>query len=377
MPILLDKADTTTDPWVVQMPRGICPYAVNVKRIVEETMKDQHTNSIEGHAVSQNRNDGQVRKVDQHTMTDPEQPTHEEQGNDGDDKNEVLKELRDDGNECCEILKAKLKEKYDSTLKEVVESYEKEIDQLKRQHRKSIVHHVKMERSYQEKIKELQVKCDDLIKDIDMMKNSEQERASEQGEVEEAINEQLDNEEVQHKEMVPGTVRIELIKGTELLMCNRDGTSDPYCYVSVVHSNDQKKITAALWSIEKLCQYKLIEAAYETSSTVSCTVDPVWEEYFELPVKDINTYAILIEVWDDDEQNLKLRDMKLFDQSSSEGEGDGFIGRAFLPISMIKCDDMDWVLPVYGRKKKIHGEIQLHVGMLRAEDEVPTDQSGN
>ena len=52
-------------------------------------MKDQHTNSIEGHAVSQNRNDGQVRKVDQHTMTDPEQPTHEEQGDDGDDKNEV------------------------------------------------------------------------------------------------------------------------------------------------------------------------------------------------------------------------------------------------------------------------------------------------
>ena len=60
------------------------------------------------------------------------------------------------------------------------------------------------------------------------------------------------------------------------------GTSDPYCFVSLIHSRDQRKITASFLSIEKLCQYKLIEATYETSSTISHTVDPVWEEYFQL-----------------------------------------------------------------------------------------------
>jgi len=33
---------------------------------------------------------------------------------------------------------------------------------------------------------------------------------------------------------------------------------------------------------------------------------------------------------------------------------------------MIKCDDTEWMLPLYGRNKKgIDGEIWLHVGILR------------
>jgi len=111
----------------------------------------------------------------------------------------VVKELRDADTQCWKMLKEQLQEKHDSTLKEVVEDYVKEIDQLKRKHRKSIVYHVKTEKSYQEKITELQLKCDNLSKELDMLKNNEQKYAPEHEQVSVAVNKQPDEEEVQHK----------------------------------------------------------------------------------------------------------------------------------------------------------------------------------
>ena len=111
----------------------------------------------------------------------------------------MVKELRDADTQCWKMLKEQLQEKHDSTLKEVVEDYVKEIDQLKRKHRKSIVYHVKTEKSYQEKITELQLKCDNLSKELDMLKNNEQKYAPEHEQVSVAVNKQPDEEEVQHK----------------------------------------------------------------------------------------------------------------------------------------------------------------------------------
>lgn len=107
--------------------------------------------------------------------------------------------MRDADTQCWKMLKEQLQEKHDSTLKEVVEDYVKEIDQLKRKHRKSIVYHVKTEKSYQEKITELQLKCDNLSKELDMLKNNEQKYAPEHEQVSVAVNKQPDEEEVQHK----------------------------------------------------------------------------------------------------------------------------------------------------------------------------------
>ena len=60
------------------------------------------------------------------------------------------------------------------------------------------------------------------------------------------------------------------------------GTSDPYCYVGVINLKDQKRITSALWNIQKLCQYNFVEAVYEASKTKLHTANPVWKEHFEL-----------------------------------------------------------------------------------------------
>ena len=112
-------------------------------------------------------------------------------------------EQKDDGNQCCKMLKEKLR---------------KEMDQLKRQIRKKTVSEIKseksleeMKRSFEERdksleerdkyleekekiIKELQSKCDYLAKENNMLKNNTQGSSSQQAEVEESINEQLDNE---------------------------------------------------------------------------------------------------------------------------------------------------------------------------------------
>ena len=108
----------------------------------------------------------------------------------------MVEELKDDDAQCWKTLKEQLQEKH---LKEVVENHEKEIDQLKRKHRKSTVYHVKTEKSYQEKIIELQLKYDDLSKELDMLKSNEHKNAPEHEQVNVAVNKQLDEEEVQCK----------------------------------------------------------------------------------------------------------------------------------------------------------------------------------
>ena len=125
--------------------------------------------------------------------------------------------------QCWKTLKDQLQEKHDNTLKEVVENYEKEIDQLKQKHRKSIVYHVKTEKSYQEKITELQLKYDDLSKELDILKSNEHKNAPEHEQVNVAVNKQLDEEEIQCKVKYDYWDILGEVKGTKhakLQICN-------------------------------------------------------------------------------------------------------------------------------------------------------------
>lgn len=72
----------------------------------------------------------------------------------------------------------------------------------------------------------------------------------------------------------PGTLEVELVRGIDMVAADAGGTSDPFCLVKI----NEKKV------------YK--------SKVVKKTLNPIWSEVFEIPIKNRKSDVLNIEVRD-------------------------------------------------------------------------------
>jgi len=70
-----------------------------------------------------------------------------------------------------------------------------------------------------------------------------------------------------------------------LLLLLHTGTSNPYCIVGLIKEDQEDMLASARHSVVEVFQLKGLELESEQSEVINDTINPTWNEYFELWVQ--------------------------------------------------------------------------------------------
>ncbi|XP_065899170.1 BAI1-associated protein 3-like isoform X2 [Dysidea avara] len=174
-------------------------------------------------------------------------------------------------------------------------------------------------------------------------------------------------------------LNLKLDRGKDMVSRDANGKSDPYCLITVVKSEHVDMISSDKHDVVKINETKQLGLKIEKSHVIPMTLNPTWNQEFELPLrKDYKSDVILIEVWDSDETAVKLKDISFSNFGKflrDFGDSDDFMGRAFLPLSAVGLTEQEKTLTVYSRnKKKTFGEVTIHVNLVGEKHTVDEDE---
>ncbi|XP_065899176.1 BAI1-associated protein 3-like isoform X2 [Dysidea avara] len=171
-------------------------------------------------------------------------------------------------------------------------------------------------------------------------------------------------------------LHIMLVGGKTLTSQDATGKGNHYCFITIVKSEHVDMITSAKPDVVKINDTKHLGLKIEQCSV---SQKPTWNQGFILPLrKGTVSDMILIEVWDSDESSAKSKG-KSFGKLSKflsldHGDSDGFLGRAFMPLSGVDLTQREKALTLYSRnKKKSMGEVMIKVNLVG--EKPPVDEA--
>ncbi|XP_019853517.1 PREDICTED: protein unc-13 homolog D-like [Amphimedon queenslandica] len=136
------------------------------------------------------------------------------------------------------------------------------------------------------------------------------------------------------------TLKCKVIKANNLPAKDFGGTSDPYCVVSILN---KEHIDTKLVRFDNIKEWKeegLIAQTWQSSIKMK-TLNPDWNETFEMPISDPQSQYLAIELWDSDKDQKGL--------AKFIHKKDDFLGRVFYLLQHV---------PVSGEEKTL--ELKSH-----------------
>lgn len=130
-------------------------------------------------------------------------------------------------------------------------------------------------------------------------------------------------------------MHVKVLRADGLVAKDLNGFSDPFCTMAVIQEEHTKNLSEDLsdWKDDKE-----VEEMY-TTSTIPQTLEPEWNEDFEMEITDRNNRYLAIEVWDNDDAEYQSevkvsgirKFMKFLKENMSNNEDD-FLGKVFIPL---------------------------------------------
>ncbi|XP_065899174.1 BAI1-associated protein 3-like [Dysidea avara] len=155
-------------------------------------------------------------------------------------------------------------------------------------------------------------------------------------------------------------------------LASRDASdkSDPYCFITIIKSEHVDMISSDKHDVVKINETKHLGLKIE-----QCKVSQKPQD-FVLPLrKGTTSDMILIEVWDSDESSAKSKGKGFGKLGKLLGsDSDGFMGRAFMPLSDVDLTQREKALTICSRsKKKSLGEVMIKVNLVG--EKPPVDEA--
>eukprot|EP00118_Oscarella_pearsei_P012338 m.90077 g.90077 ORF g.90077 m.90077 type:complete len:1167 (+) comp36639_c0_seq15:88-3588(+) len=171
-------------------------------------------------------------------------------------------------------------------------------------------------------------------------------------------------------------VRVSVVEGRNLPAKDPNGLSDPYCILGVVQLKPEE--------LDGRSKTKHLKELVEDESKLAMTaiqpmtLNPKWNDEFNLAIEDLKKDYIQIDIWDSDKDEGaamsigKIRGFlgvkRYFHQMAQtvlKGTEDDFMGRAYVPLRNIPAGGMDhWIHITTRRQRQKKGEIRVNVQLL-------------
>jgi BAI1-associated protein 3 len=135
-----------------------------------------------------------------------------------------------------------------------------------------------------------------------------------------------------------------------------NGKSDPYCKITILPRSHQNSPQVRQKNIDDWKKTSLVKDVLHTTVRPE-TLNPIWNEHFELSIKDPKEDLLVIEIWDSDEDQVGvtkirgLRGLGNFIADLRKGVDD-FMGRAFYLLSTIPPKGERKSLDLYSHSAK-------------------------
>ncbi|XP_065846490.1 BAI1-associated protein 3-like [Oscarella lobularis] len=185
-------------------------------------------------------------------------------------------------------------------------------------------------------------------------------------------------------------VRVSIIEGRNLPPKDPNGLSDPYCILGVVRLDpgmlDGKSKTKHVKDLVK------DESKLATTAVIPTTLNPKWNEQFDIDIEDVKKEYIQIDIWDSDSEenigdaikNIKKvqglfglkRYFRQIAQTTVGGTEDDFMGRAHIPLKEISSDGFEgWIQIRTRRQRPKKGEIFVRIQLMADSKSTKSDEA--
>ncbi|KAL5473219.1 hypothetical protein EMCRGX_G027672 [Ephydatia muelleri] len=151
-----------------------------------------------------------------------------------------------------------------------------------------------------------------------------------------------------------------------------NGKSDPYCVVGIISESYRNDEKAKKGHLVKWKKGGLEVNVFKTTVKLA-TLEPQWNEYFELPIQKPGEEVLVIEVWDSDMDTVGVSEVKgvkgLAKFVKDLKKQDDFIGRGFHPLKGVPLTGASLTLDLCSHSaKRQYGTVSLYLS-IRGKDE--------
>ncbi|KAL5473221.1 hypothetical protein EMCRGX_G027674 [Ephydatia muelleri] len=163
-----------------------------------------------------------------------------------------------------------------------------------------------------------------------------------------------------------------LISACDIPARDANGKSDPYCLVGIISESDRNRDKVKTGNLLQWKKEGLVAEVFR-STTKPATLEPDWNEEFELPIDNLAEQVLVIEVWDSDEATVGVSEIK-----GAKGFGmflkdlkhtDDFIGRTFLSLKDVQPQGGPGTLTLYSHTAKHQrGNVWVHLAIKGQEE---------
>ncbi|XP_065826132.1 protein unc-13 homolog D-like isoform X2 [Oscarella lobularis] len=169
-------------------------------------------------------------------------------------------------------------------------------------------------------------------------------------------------------------IHVSVIEGRDLPVRDEDGLSDPYCVLGLIKL--QPEMMDGRSKTKHLQDLVEDETKLKSTTIIYNSLNPNWNEEFELEIDDLNTDCLQIDIWDSDpEKTETLKDLSHIHgfagfrrfvhqvaQTAVYGAQDDFMGRVYVPLTEVFPDGWEGWKPVMNRYQKLkNGRLHLRI----------------
>jgi BAI1-associated protein 3 len=154
------------------------------------------------------------------------------------------------------------------------------------------------------------------------------------------------------------------MKANNLIAKDANGLSDPYCLMCVLGKEHIDSKLIRNHNMAEWMEQKIIDGEIARTTVKEKTLNPIWDETFEIHLTDPREQYLVIELWDRDEElRTKVKGFKGFGRLIADlTMEDDFLGRVFFLLQHVPVGGVTKTLDLLSHSAKhSRGSLTMHM----------------